>query len=371
MIQQPANWNINTLLPIAKTIYGKLVYQKRHGAIKSDWWAVGFPLTYLQAQIQTFIQGTYQFSPMQQFTFKADTIRVWGYVDRIILRLFLRILKPTFQHIISPYCYHLAGPNGVKNALRYVENALQTGEFYYAIRIDIKSYYGSINHRILIQQVYDNFDDPKVRRYLTDIITAAVDDRGNVFLPRLGIPRRSSLSPFFGALYLSPLDRAFERRSGVVYLRFMDDVLILFKTKRQYRKARRTLFNILHSLKLSLSSHKTWMGELTKGFHFLGVDFAVTKREAETQLRITIHNRSCARALDKVKALRENSVYPEKIQSYLSAWARWWGNTVGPLNFQSLLISWVHHTRAREPSHVWFGSGLLLLSFSKPYARLR
>ena len=201
-MQQPATWDTRALFPIAKWVYQKLVHQKRHGAIHSDWWAVGFGFDYLPAQINAFIQGTYQFSPMQQFQFKAETIRMWGYADRIILRLFLRILKPTFSHIISKYCYHLAGPNGVRNALHYIENALYTDQFQYAIRLDIRSYYASLSHRILLQQVYEHFDDPRVRRYLTQIITTAVDDGGNVFVPTQGIPRRSSLSPFFGALYL-------------------------------------------------------------------------------------------------------------------------------------------------------------------------
>ena len=369
-MQQPATWDTRALFPIAKRVYQKLVHQKRHGAINSDWWAVGFGFGYLQAQMNAFIQGTYQFSPMQQFQYKADTIRMWGYADRIILRLFLGYPQTHFSHIISKYCYHLAGPNGVKNALRYIENALATHKFHYAIRLDIKSYYASIHHRILMNQVNENFDDPKVRRYLTDIITAAVDDGGKVFLPTQGIPRRSSLSPFFGALYLSPLDRAFEQRKGIVYVRFMDDVVILFQTKRHYRKGRRTLFNVLDSLKLSLSSRKTWMGELTKGFHFLGIDFAVAKPEVKTQLRITIHPRSCTRALDKVNALTANAVHPATIQSYLAAWAGWWANTAGPFTFQSLLIAWVNHARERDPSQVWLGTGLVLLSFAKPRASL-
>src|SRR5271163_2945051 len=100
---QQAVWNTHSLFPIAKRIYQKLVTQKRHGAIKSDWWAVGFRFDYLQTQINAFINGTYQFSPLQQFQSHHETIRMWGY--RIILRLFLRILKPTFAHIVSKYCY--------------------------------------------------------------------------------------------------------------------------------------------------------------------------------------------------------------------------------------------------------------------------
>ena len=81
-MQQPATWDTRTLFPIAKRVYQKLVHQKRHGAINSDWWAVGFGFDYLQAQINAFIQGTYQFSPLQQFQFKSETIRMWSYADR-------------------------------------------------------------------------------------------------------------------------------------------------------------------------------------------------------------------------------------------------------------------------------------------------
>ena len=150
----------------------------------------------------------------------------------------------------------------------------------------------------------------------------------------------------------------------------MDDILILFQNKRHYRKGRRILFNVLDSLKLSLSSRKTWMGEITQGFHFLGIDFAVAKPEVKTQLRVTIHPRSCTRALDKVNALTEDAVHPATIQSYLAAWARWWANTAGPLTFQSLLIAWVNHVRERDPSQAWLGTGLVLLSFAKPHASL-
>jgi RNA-directed DNA polymerase len=367
---QQAIWHTHSLLPMAKRIYQKLVTQKRHGAINSDWWAVGFSFDHLQTRINAFVDGSYRFSPLQQFRFKEETIRMWGYDDRIMLRLFLRILKPTFKHIISTHCFHLAGPNGVKEALRYVENALDTGKFHYAIRIDIKSYYASINHRILKNRVNEHFDDPKVQCYLADIISTAVIDGGDVFLPTQGIPRRSSLSPFFGALYLSPIDLAFQHRKNIVYARFMDDILILFQTKRQYRKARRTLFNLLASLKLSLSSRKSWMGELTQGFHFLGVRFGVAKPEEKNQRSITIHPRSCTRALDNVKALSNNAVHPATIQGYLAAWARWWANTVGPLNWQTLLIAWIDHARVREPTWAWLGSGLLLGSLAQPQGRL-
>jgi RNA-directed DNA polymerase len=356
---QKITWHTKSILPYGRNLYKKLCAQKRTAAISSDWWALRFSFGVLETALEAFSNGTYQFAPMQQFRSKGETIRMWGYMDRIVLRLLLKVIKPTFAHIIPKHCYHLQGPNGIKHALRYIENALETSAFHYAIRIDIKSYYASISHPILLEQVNKIFDDPKVKRYLTDIITTAVDDGGDVFLLKQGIPRRSSLSPFFGALYLSPLDRAFEKPSGVVYLRFMDDVLILCQTKRQYQKARKTLFKILRSLKLTLSPRKSWMGKLTRGFHFLGVNFEVAKPEVKNQPRITIHPRSCTRALDKVKTLRNNAVHPALVQRYLFGWGNWWASSVKSLHFQNLLAAWIDHTRTRDLACVWLGSGLL------------
>lgn len=361
MIKQKNRWRMAYLMPVADKFYQKISKQKLSASVDSDWWAVGFSFAFFIGCIHKFIQGTYQFSPLQQFRFKDECARMWNYADRMIIHLFLNILKPTFKHIISKNCFHLVGPNGVKNALQYIQNTLTTEQFHYAIRMDIKSYYASVDHKILINQVRQNFHDPRTLKYLEAIITSAIDDGGNVFLPQQGIPRRSSLSPFFGALYLSPLDAAFEKRKGIIYVRYMDDIIILCKTKRQYQRARKTLFTILRSLKLVLSHRKTWMGALTKGFHFLGVRFDVAKLEAKNQCCITIHNRSCTRALDKVNALRSDAVHPAIIQRYLLRWALWWAQTVKPLHLEHLITAWIDHAREREPVLAWFGTGLLSL----------
>ncbi|MBS0351888.1 MAG: hypothetical protein JSR33_12055 [Proteobacteria bacterium] len=61
-----------------------------------------------------------------------------------------------------------------------------------------------------------------MQHYLNAIITAPIDDGGRLLTPTTGIPRRSPISPFLAALYLTPLDQAFDPHPGVFYLRFMD-----------------------------------------------------------------------------------------------------------------------------------------------------
>ena len=334
----------------------------RKGAVgyQSPWWRFAYIYPAVRnLWLMDFIHGRYRFSPMQRLHFFRDTITVWSYPDRLILFLLLKIIKPTFKYIISPCCLHLGGPSQVKPALSQIKRAVEQQCFSYVIRTDIRSYYASIQHDILTKQVQEHFNDPRVLHYLEDIITIGVDDGGNILLPKQGIPIRSSLSPFFGALYLSALDKAFIGLKGVFYLRYMDDIIILTTTKSQYQRAKKRLFAVLASLKLKVAPHKTKMGRLTT-FHFLGVHFEVSQNpQIKTQVTTTeIHSRSCRRALDKVNVLKTDAVNPAAIQRYLVRWATWW-QRAAKLGYTDLLNHWIKHAAANEPALVWYGTGLL------------
>lgn len=157
------------------------------------------------------------------------------------------------------------------------------------------------------------------------------------------------------------LDRAFENTPSVFYRRYMDDIIILIENKRQYAKARKRLFAILKELKLQISPHKTRMGALREGFHFLGVSFeaAQTTRAQNQVTAVNIHPRTCRRALDRVAVMQEDAVHPAKIQRYLSMWATWW-HPVVRLEQSSLIYNWVCYVKTLHPELLWFGRGLLL-----------
>ena len=103
----------------------------------------------------------------------------------------------------------------------------------------------------------------------------------------------------------------------------MDDIIILAQTKNQFVAARKKLFRILRELKLKLSTAKTRMGKFHEGFHFLGVQFDVPQSlQTQTQeAAVKIHSRSCRRALERIRAMKEDAVYSAEIQRYLRRWA--------------------------------------------------
>jgi len=328
----------------------------------SPWWCFIYEWPkQIERWLQDFKAGHYCFSPMIQYQFADEIVQLWQYRDRLMVHLLYQLLKPTFKYIVSPWCLHLAGPTAIKQATRRIKAALSSHHYNYVIRLDIRSYYASIRHEILLSQLFEHFHDPIVRHYLQAIVTTGVDKNGQIVLPNQGIPRRSPLSPFLGAIYCTPLDRIFENRQGLFYLRYMDDVIILIRSQRQFMKVRKQVFATLRRLKLQISPRKTRMGRLKSGFHYLGVDFEVP-RSPQNEIQVTtvkLHPRSCRRALDKVKAMREDAVHPAMIQRYLVRWATWWSSMI-EWSKLTLLKEWVAYTEHHQPPQRWLGSGLFV-----------
>jgi RNA-directed DNA polymerase len=87
---------------------------------------------------------------------------------------------------------------------------------------------------------------------------------------------RGPLSQFFSALYLKPLDDAFNAMD-VAYFRYQDDILILCPTKRSFNRCKQRLTLVLKERQLCLSGKKTRMGFIHQGFHFLGTHYPQTR----------------------------------------------------------------------------------------------
>ncbi len=105
------------------------------------------------------------------------------------------------------------------------------------------------------------------------IITA----KGEIY-PDKGLALRGPLSQFFGAIYLKPLDDAFANKVGYSYVRFQDDIVLFCQTKRQLKRAKRLVHQVLQERQLTLSRTKSRCGRIEDGFHFLGVDYGVAPK---------------------------------------------------------------------------------------------
>ena len=137
-------------------------------------------------------------------------------------------LGVALQREIHPFCMHVKGHGGVKGAVRLVQRILPRVEF--VGRFDVASYYRSIRHDILAAQLRAARVPERLRALIDDYLRLP-DTRAT----GRGLVAGCGLSPLLGALHLLEVDRALGnkplRGRGVYYLRYMDDILILTRTR--------------------------------------------------------------------------------------------------------------------------------------------
>jgi len=266
-------WDFATMMTAGRKLFAS-IHRKKHLANPNhdvhlmarninDWLSEG---------IQSIINGTYTPRFLKRYYFKDEMIDQLHLSDRILQNLLLKQLKPTFTHVMSPNCYHLHGPSGVKLATQRIKQVLAEQKPKYIIRADIKSYYKSIQHHLLIQDVKRYYSDPNVQSMLENIIKNPIETPRGYKNADNGIALRGPLSQFFSGLYLKPLDDAFDTMD-VTYLRYQDDILILCQTKRQLERCKQRLMGVLQERRLRLSRKKTRIGSIDKSFHFLGINY--------------------------------------------------------------------------------------------------
>ena len=178
---------------------------------------------WLPKGIQSMVHGSYDPRCLKRYYFVDETVDQLHLSDRIFQHILLKQLKPTFKYVMNPNCYHLDGPSGVKYATQRIKQILHDEKPAYVLRVDIKSFYASIPHFKLLQDIKKHYHDPKVIAMLENIITTPIETPRGCKNPSYGITLRGPLSQFLSALYLKPLDDELSRMS-ISYFRFQDDV---------------------------------------------------------------------------------------------------------------------------------------------------
>lgn len=199
--------------------------------------------------------------------------------------------------------------------LRELRIWIKPGDFIY--KTDVYSYYASINHKILFQQL-EAIDWPQ--RFMETVIGYCIRTilrRGPSLHCKLGIPKGGALSPVLGALYLTPLDVEMERwiaRGDCFYARFQDDIILVSRKRHVLRSMRKEMFQILNELQLSLRFEKTFVGRSQKGFDLLG--YHITPQD------ISPSQQTQERAFYKARQ-RYAQGGKKSLQEYLKRWRNW------------------------------------------------
>jgi len=283
-------WNKQNMLDVGRKLFTKINKRKRSTNHNNEIHYLAREIDdWLPQGIQSMINGSYTPRHLKRYYFQDEMVDQLHISDRIFQHILLKQLKPTTSHVINPNCLHVFGPSGVRLATQRIHQALIDKNPEYIIRADIKSFYKSIPHYKLIQDIKRYYDDPKVQAMLEEVIINPIETPRGYKNPRTGIALRGPLSQFFSAIYLKPLDDVMSKMN-VTYIRYQDDLIVLCKTKRQLNRCRRKMMEILQERQLKLSRKKSRIGSISKGFHFLGIDYPGTQPQDYTKATAAVND---------------------------------------------------------------------------------
>ncbi|OBU11746.1 reverse transcriptase domain-containing protein [Morganella psychrotolerans] len=192
--------------------------------------------------------------------------------DKIALRALCNFLKYKYSDVLT---FDLP-----QNIIKDVKENILLNKYDSFIKLDVTNFYPSIKHEKLISTLRMRLRNKNIISLIDSAIkspTVSHSKKTDVYSMR-GVPQGLSISNILAAIYLSNIDKKFNKVSDIKYYRYVDDILILCNAEviEDITKELGSRFNKL-GLKIhkrERNSDKSTSGSLLcDKFNYLGYSF--------------------------------------------------------------------------------------------------
>ncbi len=199
--------------------------------------------------------------------------------DRVVQAALRMVIEPIFEKGFAKHSYGFRPKSGCKNALRQVWK-LYTSGYNYVLDADLKSYFDTIDHEILMEMVAEKISDSRILALIRQYLNQEVLDTAKSWKPDRGTPQGAVISPLLANIYLNPLDHKMADL-GFQMIRYADDFVIMCKSQEEAEEALKMVQDWCEGMKLTLHPTKTKIvNSLEEEFEFLGYLFKKGNRYA-------------------------------------------------------------------------------------------
>ncbi|MHC1725310.1 MAG: group II intron reverse transcriptase/maturase [Syntrophobacteraceae bacterium] len=194
--------------------------------------------------------------------------------DRVVQAALRMAIEPIFERDFVSGSYGFRPKRGCKDALRQVDQLLKSGCIH-VVDADIKAYFDSIPHDLLMSEVRKCIADGRVLKLLEAFLKADILDEMEHWTPEGGTPQGAVISPLLANLFLHPVDIAMAE-AGYRMVRYADDFVVLCVSEAEAQAALALVSKLIEERGLSLHPEKTKTVDLSQPkseFEFLGYRF--------------------------------------------------------------------------------------------------
>jgi len=194
--------------------------------------------------------------------------------DRVVQAALCLVVEPIFEKDFVERSYGFRPKRGCKDALREVERLLKDG-YVHVVDADLKSYFDSIPHAKLMDEVRKYIGDGRVLALIEGFLKQDILEGLALWTPEKGAPQGAVISPLLSNLYLHTIDVAVAK-AGFYMVRYADDFVILCRSNTEAEDVLRLVQQLANAKDLSLHPEKTRLVDARVrgiGFDFLGYHF--------------------------------------------------------------------------------------------------
>jgi group II intron reverse transcriptase/maturase len=247
--------------------------------------------------------------------------------DRVVQMAAKTVIEPLFEADFLPCSYGFRPKRTPRMALNTIVQSIQAG-YTQIVDVDLKSYFDTIDHDLLMKLVARRVGDVKVLRLIRAWLKAGVLEDGKVTHPDRGSPQGGVISPVLSNIVLHEIDRQWCGAQGEILgkarlVRYADDMVLLTRSSTDAQRAWQRLQAQFVELRLVVNQEKSRLTTAREGFRFLGFEFRQPRRRLYLWPCQKAQRNIAERVRQTVRSFRSSDrldVVIQKLNPVLNGW---------------------------------------------------
>jgi len=210
--------------------------------------------------------------------------------DKIVQKMTQKVLESIYEPLFLECSHGFRPGKSCHTAIQALLNHLYENDIQTVIDIDLKNFFGTIEHQLLEDILKEKIKDPKFMRYISRMFKSGVLTEGDLKVSEEGVPQGSICSPVMSNIFAHyAIDTWIEEmvkpvcKGTIGLFRYADDAVVCCQYDEDAQRIRKTLGKRLEKFKLQLNEEKTKLISFDKKavaqgvkqgtFDFLGFTF--------------------------------------------------------------------------------------------------